>query len=237
VIIDAHVHLGQSSDFRLSARQLVSMMDRNSVSKAVAVPMASSQKHNERLLKELRHYSDRLVGFVWVNPRSLGTLGSLQDLGLLAGFGGFKLRSESDIFRIDDIRLLKPIFETARRLQKPIFIHSSGEGSFSDPNAIGRIAAAFPDVTIVIGHMGGGTYGTTRVGHKYSNIMLETSGPEDPRIVLEAVRTLGPERVVFGSDLPYCSQSEEIAKIEALSLPTKQKEMVMGKNAERILGL
>lgn len=237
MIIDAHVHLGRSSDFRLSARQLVSMMDRNRVHRAVAVPMASSQKHNERLLRELRSHSDRLVGFVWVNPRSLGTLRSLKDLGLLVEFGGFKLRSESDIFRIDDMRLLKPIFEAARSLQKPIFIHSSGEGSFSDPKAIGRIVAAFPDVTVIIGHMGGGTYGAIRVGRKHPNIMLETSGAEDPRIISEAVRTLGPERVVFGSDSPYCDQRGELEKIEALRLPTKQKEMLMGGNAERILGL
>ena len=237
MIIDAHVHFGRSGDFMLSARQLVSMMDRNKVHRAVAVPMASSQKHNEHLLRELRSYSDRLVGFAWVNPRSLGILRNLKDLGLLVEFGGFKLRSESDIFRIDDVRLLKPVFEAARGLQKPIFIHSSGERSFSDPKAIGRIAAAFPDVTVIMGHMGGGTYGAIRVGRKYPNMMLETSGAEDPRIISEAVKTLGPERVVFGSDLPYCDQREELEKIEALRLPTEQKAMVMGKNAERILGL
>jgi len=237
VIVDAHVHLGRSSDFRLSAKQLVSMMDRNRVHRAVVVPMASNQKHNERLLKELKSHLDRLVGFLWVNPRSPEMLRSLKDMGLLAGFRGFKLRSESDIFRIDNMRLLNPVLEVARGLQKPIFIHSSGEGSFSDPNAIGRVAAAFPDVTIIMGHMGGGTYGAIRMGRNHPNIILETSGAEDPRIISEAVRTLGPERVIFGSDSPYCDQREELAKIEALRLSTEQKEMVMGRNAERVVGL
>jgi len=237
VIVDAHVHLGRSYDLRLTAEQLISIMDRNRVHRAVAVPMASGQKHNKHLLNDLRSYSDRLVGLLWINPRVPTMMRSLKDFGLLDEFGGFKLRSESDLFRTDDGRLLKPIFEVARSLQKPVFIHSSGEGSFSEPAAIGRIAAAFPDVTIIMGHMGGGSYGALRVVRRCPNIMLETSGAGDPRVTFEAVRSLGPERVLFGSDLPYFDQREELAKIEALRLPAKQKEMIMGRNAERILKL
>jgi predicted TIM-barrel fold metal-dependent hydrolase len=234
MIIDAHVHLGWSSDYKLSARQLVLMMDRNRVDRAITVPMTSSWRHNKHLFEELRHHLDRLIGFIWVNPRSLGALISLSSQ---AGFGGFKLRSESDMYRMDDIRLLKPIFENARRLKRPIFIHSSGVGSASAPDAIAKIAAAFPDLTILMGHMGGGTREAIDVGCKHTNILFDTSGIEDPRVISWAVRVLGPERIVFGSDLPYCNQRSEIAKIEALDLPGEHKKMVMGGNAERVLGL
>lgn len=70
VIVDAHAHLGRSHDLTLNTKQLILIMDRSRVDRAVMVPMASGQKHNEHLLRELSRYSNRLVGSLWINPRT-----------------------------------------------------------------------------------------------------------------------------------------------------------------------
>lgn len=53
-------------------------------------------------------------------------------------------------------------------------------------------------------------------------------------ILREAVRTLGSERVLFGTDWPYKPTNIEVDKIFELDLSDRQLEDVLHRNAERI---
>ena len=53
-------------------------------------------------------------------------------------------------------------------------------------------------------------------------------------ILREAVRTLGSERVLFGTDWPYKPTNIEVDKIFELGLSDRQLEDVLRRNAERI---
>ena len=69
------------------------------------------------------------------------------------------------------------------------------------------------------------------------NLILETSAMPYPELIREAVERVGPERVVFGSDGPGCNPALELEKVRRLSLPASAESMVLGGNAERLLGL
>ena len=53
-------------------------------------------------------------------------------------------------------------------------------------------------------------------------------------ILREAVRVLGSERVVFGTDWPYKPSNIEVDKIYELGLTDSQLEDVFYRNAERL---
>lgn len=237
MIIDAHTHLGKKADanIRVTADHLLNIMDKNKIDKAVVTSLSSNLKHNKYVHDELKGHSDRLIGFYWINPRCAKTIRDLMDAVSLHGFRGLKLRPESDVFRINNLHLMNPIMEVAAKQKIPLLIHSSAESPFSLPTAIARIAEVFPEVTIIMGHMGAGSKDAITVAHKNPNIVLETSGVSASKSILEAVRVLGPKRIVFGSDFPYLDQLIERKKIEALKLPLEHKRLIMGANMAKIL--
>jgi predicted TIM-barrel fold metal-dependent hydrolase len=58
-----------------------------------------------------------------------------------------------------------------------------------------------------------------------------------PEKIADAVRSLGAERVVFGSDGPGCHPALELHKVRMLHLDAADEQAVLGGNAARLLGL
>ncbi len=241
VRIDAHVHLGRREAEEggrypmISSEHLITYMDRLGIDMSLATSLASGLRHNQYVQEAVVRHGGRILGFYWVNPRSAPGIEDMVRILTRGGFRGVKLRPESEGFRIDNLNLLAPIFEAVEGLGAPVYIHSSYESRLSAPEAVERVAEAFPDVPILIGHMGGGSWSAVRVAGRWENLYLETSGAKSPRVVLEAVRALGAERVVYGSDFPYLRPEAERAKIECLRIPEEDRELIMGRNMARIL--
>jgi predicted TIM-barrel fold metal-dependent hydrolase len=54
-------------------------------------------------------------------------------------------------------------------------------------------------------------------------------------VVEMAVRELGPERVVYGSDVGGRSFASQLAKVMGADIPDSAKELVLGGNLRRLL--
>ncbi len=70
------------------------------------------------------------------------------------------------------------------------------------------------------------------------NVSVDTSGGwYDSEMVEYAVRHLGRDRVLFGSDYPGRDYAPQKGRVEGTTLPQKVKERVLWRNAAEILGL
>ena len=99
------------------------------------------------------------------------------------------------------------------------------------------LARRFPGVTFVLGHSGIGNidfYALDLIGGE-PNILLETSGGYTC-VVEAALRELGADRVVFGSEYPLQQPAVEFAKFHALRISPEQWRRVAWDNAHRLLG-
>ncbi len=56
-------------------------------------------------------------------------------------------------------------------------------------------------------------------------------------MIAEFVRVIGPERVLFGSDVPFGTMRNELAKIVSLSLSARDKELIVSGNVIRLARL
>jgi predicted TIM-barrel fold metal-dependent hydrolase len=78
----------------------------------------------------------------------------------------------------------------------------------------------FPDVTLIIPHLGllgGYPLDFLKAFKNNSNVYFDTAlGSKD--MIFEFVRTIGPERVLFGSDVPFGTMRSELSKVTGLSL-------------------
>jgi len=68
-------------------------------------------------------------------------------------------------------------------------------------------------------------------------VFLETSLCNDINAIREAVKMLGPTKVIHGSDSPEPSFLLELKKIEVPLSDKKDRELVLGSNMTRILGI
>jgi predicted TIM-barrel fold metal-dependent hydrolase len=107
------------------------------------------------------------------------------------------------------------------------------------PEQVALLAEKMPNLKIVLGHMGTAAHALRAIdlASRYKNLYLETSLQQSPFRLPLAVREVGETRVLFGSAMPYSHQRTELLKIHVAELSPKQKSLILGENAKRLLGL
>lgn len=234
-IIDAHAHVGRFGSWAnvsASADEVLRKMDEAGVEKALLFA-----PDNEQVRRAVARNPKRFVGYVWPNPHDAGALPLVKEAVSKWGFRGIKLHPLVNAFLPTDEEVL-PIVEFARKQRIPVAIHS-GHPPFSLPWSIGELAEMYPDVRIVMLHMGHahGVYIKAAIdtARRFENIILETSGVSMHSKIREAVERVGEGRVVFGSDYPFHDYSVELQKVRVAGLTEGQKDLVLYGNAKKLL--
>jgi len=145
-------------------------------------------------------------------------------------------------------QMLYPLFEAARELSIPVYIHT-GEQPYSLPATVDFVAGAFPDVNIIIGHLGTQgemfTIEALLVVKSHDNVFVETSFAM-PHMLIEAIHSVGAERVIFGSSCPPLEPTHQLLNVEealtldppiGMNLSFEDTRKVMGGNLARLLNL
>lgn len=125
------------------------------------------------------------------------------------------------------------VFRTAERLGLPVMIHqgaiftSSGRLQDANPLLIDDVAIAFPDLRIVIAHLGHPwVFETAVVMRRHPNVYADTSAlPNRPSVLARALvaakeyGVLG--KVLFGSDSPMVAAGSAVAALERVVAHTQ----------------
>lgn len=143
-------------------------------------------------------------------------------------------------------RMLYPLFEAARKYNLPVLIHT-GEQPYALPATVDFVSGVFSDVPIIIGHLGTQgelyTMEALMVAERHPNVYLETSFAMG-HMLIEAVHSVGPERVIFGSNTPPLEPTQQLMMVEesltlappvGMGLAPQDVRKVMGGNLARLL--
>ena len=129
---------------------------------------------------------------------------------------------------------------------------SSGLLEYSHPLQVDRVATRFPNLTIVMAHMGNPwLIDCAAVLAKNQNVYADMSAffAENRSITahdvevfkqrMEQVRVFlySYEKFLFGTDYPLYSQKEYLGAVEALEMEQAEHEAVMHANAARLFGV
>jgi predicted TIM-barrel fold metal-dependent hydrolase len=234
-VIDAHTHIGSFGSWAglsCTTEELLTEMDSFEVEKAILFA-----PDNDSVKKAVDDNANRLVGYVWPNPHLPDSVDLVKMALRQWHFRGIKLHPLLDAFLPTD-EIVLPIMDVARKEKAIVAIHS-GHPPFSLPWSIGELAELYPDVRIVMLHMGHGhgvyIQAAINTARRHDNIILETSGMPMHTKIKEAVEKVGEERVVFGSDYPFHHYSVELQRIKVAQLTTRQLEMVLYRNAKALI--
>ncbi|TMA12316.1 MAG: amidohydrolase [Deltaproteobacteria bacterium] len=166
---------------------------------------------------------------------------------------GFHFHPIMGHFSVDDRRLY-PLWETINELQVPVMVDvgTTGMGAgmpgglgailrHAHPAAIDRLAADFPDLSIVAAHPGWPwTEEMIAVALHKGNVSWELSGWSPkyfPDALKRDIKGRLKDKIMFGSDYPSIAYDRLFREWQELGYSDELMEKIFHGNAERILGL
>ena len=253
MIIDAHVHIGRHmapwrgadvvEDIVATARDcgihrliVSSLGDTGYLQYPTPEEMRAANQH---VWEAVSRFPEAIGGLCYVSPEhpdtSLDEIRRCIEDGPFVGIKLWIARRASD-------PACDPILEAAARLGVPVLQHAWYKTTGNYPHEsnaadVAEMARRHPAATIQMAHLYGvGERGIQDVA-PYPNVLIDTSGGDPETGLLEyAVRCLGAERILFGSDAPGRDFSVQMAKVldASAGLSPYERDALLCGNAARI---
>lgn len=249
-IWDLHCHLatatGSTPERRLA--DLLRYADRMGISRlCVYMGMKFIQdpspkefrQQNDEVLEALKRWSHRAFGFVYVNPKYPQE--SVDEINRCIADGpmvGVKLW----VAMRAHAAALDAIVARAAELKAIVFQHTwmkvagnlPGE---STPMDLVALAARHPAAKLICGHSGGDWEQGIRAIRAAPNVWADLAGGDPVAGITEmAVRELGAERVLYGSDAAGRSFATQLAKVYGADVSDDAKRLILAENLKGLLG-
>jgi predicted TIM-barrel fold metal-dependent hydrolase len=252
--IDFHTHLGTSgpepSNEELARAERLAQT--HGIAKIVLLGNVTAQggpNPTEADISDLNTHTlavmDKLpqlfIGFCYLNPSHSEqfNLAEIERCVIKGGMKGIKLWIA---VKATDTRL-DHIMARAAALGVPVMHHAwykqtSYSFQESTPAEIANLARRWPQVTIVMAHLSGcRERGVTDIA-ELPNVYIDTSGSQpDAGMVEYAVKRLGAERVLYGSDWCLRDFGTQLGRVQGASLSDTERNLILYGNARRLLHL
>jgi predicted TIM-barrel fold metal-dependent hydrolase len=203
-------------------------------------------------------HSDRLIGFLSVDPTQLNWQAEMQDGHERLGLRGIKLLPMYAGFRPDD-ELLNPLWTYAQSHSLPVLLHtgttfiSQAPLEFTLPRHLDRVAARFPGVKLIMAHLGHPFEDEcVAVARKHPNVYADISAlhyrPFQLYHSLMLIQEYGIwDKILFGTDYPFTTVNATLDGLRNLNtmltgtnfprLDEQQIEAIIYRDSLQLLGL
>ncbi|MFV2068149.1 MAG: amidohydrolase family protein [Pirellulales bacterium] len=243
MIIDAHVHVGTSLFFHMDADEafLIRQADLAGFDRLFLTELDAlfydMRAGNDALAKRVANYPDRLLGYGSVPTPRLGAraVEEVRRCHEQYGFQGLKIYSHPEASIAEPGTL--PLLEAAAEYGMPVLAHTT-------PDECDYLMRHVPETRLLMAHMGGHPYAfgdwhrAVAVAKKHANLLLDTASSQIDNGMIEwAVAELGPEKILFGTDMPLLDPHTQLAKVSGADISDQAKARILGGNLAELLGL
>ncbi|MFQ5904128.1 MAG: amidohydrolase family protein [Candidatus Binatia bacterium] len=237
----------------LTLADFVQELDRTGIDKAVLLTVCwkgqPARQRNEATAEILRQYPDRFIGFASFDPNtSREAVDEVEHAIKGLGFAGVKTIAQNVELFYNDLHDY-PIYEKVQELGIPILFHTGPSflqtrSQYGDPMTIDDVAIDFPNMKIILAHMGmQGYMDAHSLLVRHPNVYADLSfWPLHPSyrslIPWSLLEETVPEKILMGSDFPVGqSPGEAVQAVRSLPVSEGFKSQILGENAARLLGL
>ncbi len=248
MIIDSHVHAPflKNGEVDKFIDELLKSMEIAGVQKTTLMPSGNFIPYRypnkediilqaEILSRISKEHPNAFFPLLYVSPTlPFNFLKEIVDKYILDGpITGIKLTIQ---MKASDIRL-KPFASYLERHNIPLLFHSwyktVTEFIFeSEPPDIAVLAKNHPELRILMAHLTGNKFKGVQDIKACPNILIDTSGSQPEAGHMEyALKELGADRILFGSDYPGRDIGTQLGRIESVDLSKEEKEKILYKNA------
>jgi len=257
-MIDVNAYLGHFAFRQLrhnTAAGLLRLMDRQGIERAVVSSAASityrnAQSGNEEVAAAVKGRRDRLIPFAVLNPAYAGWQYDLRICHRDLGMKGLRLYPRWHNYRLTDAACLE-LVHAATELRWPVSIPLRVEDRRQqswlvdvpdvEKDEIVALLKAAPKASFIL--MNGSGYVGSPLGRKESGLPANYSVEISSLTAVLAnelgqlLETLGPDRLVFGTGMPFHYPDPALLKLEVLEAAEEVKEKIRRGNAARLLEL
>ena len=237
-----------------SLEELLRNMDRDGVERSVICGFpwkdpGLCREGNDYLLSCSRQHPDRLIAFACL-PLSYPRLAKRELERCLSremrGIGELAFYRQE--FSLRDVQRLSAILQQLSERGIPLLLHTNEPvghdypgKSLKDLRSIYQLLLALPRVTIILAHWGGGFFFyelMPEVARAAQGVFYDTAASPflyRPQVYALAIKIIGPQRILFGSDYPLISPARYFAELKQSRLPGHVQAKIKGLNARRLL--
>lgn len=234
---------------------IVAMMNQQGVDKSVIFGfpwqnIETCRINNDYILKAVRSYPDRLIGFCCVDslhPEAADEVERCLKAGL-SGVGELAFYTSG----IDNrcLASLEPIMAMARWFDCPVMLHTNEPVGHQypgkSPNTLAQIYSLlrrFPENRIILSHWGGGIFFYAllkkEVRETLANVWFDTAASPylyRSEIYSQAIALAGEDKILFGTDFPLLDPGRYFKEMGQAGLSKSQMNSICGANAAKALG-
>ncbi len=241
MVIDIHCHAGTAEKLqapwttRADLSRYLERAEEAGIDKTVVFAITSDdyERANSEIAEIVSHHPDKLIGFARVHAER--DKGKIERL-LCRAVEDFRFRG----IKVHGAESLptREVCRAARDVGLPILVDIVGR-----VEVLPLLATEFPEVNFIIAHLGSFSDDwrvfqvIPNILAQYPNLYADTSGVRFFDYLLEAVRVAGARKILFGSDGPLLHPGLELKKIRLLKLSPEDEELILGGNAQRLLGI
>lgn len=232
-----HIRMSEAG----TPERLLELGDENGITNFVVHSVATGAKQvqsvNDFIASEVSKHPDRFIGFGTMHADYEDKCAEIDRMQAI-GLSGVKIHPDSQLFYVDDPRMFEIYDYIQGKL--PILVHCGDyRYDFDSPQRVRRVLDNFPKLTFIAAHFGG--WSVQDLALEY---LLDTGCYLDcsssmmylgAKRSAELIRLYGAERFLFGSDYPMWHPGEELQRFRSLGLSEKETELMLYRNAERIL--
>ena len=239
LIIDSHTHWGPSATMGIdvTTKELQRQQEESGVTHVVIMPFPSTAIENNEINVRVLEETKRIQNFIpYHYIRENYDSAGFNPIPT-AYFGGKwhwmrGVQDSASNYKVLEDKALPELVEKIDLTEKPVIFEEELEFTR-------KFVDLFPDSMLIIPHLGmlgGHPLDFLNSFKKHENIYFDTALASQ-NTILEFVKTIGPERVLFGSDVPFGSMKSELSKVLALPIPDADKECILSKNIIRLAHL
>lgn len=247
--IDSHNHVYLNGG---TPEKVVESMNRMGIERvAVSIPEGVTPEEfrnsNDKVLKAMKQFPDRIMGQCYINPAFLKE--ALKEIDRCLDSGMIQLGELYTLYKIND-PVYFPIVEKCIEKKIPLMTHARCDLGLWRPgyshvceappatsiaDDFADLSKRYPEAMIIHAHIGGGgdwEYMCKRL-RSAPGVYVDTSGSvTDEGMIDFALKSLGEDRLLFASDMNY---ETAVGKIMAANLTDNQRKKIFFDNYNSLL--
>ena len=219
---------------RAALADLAKWEDLAGIELAVVMPNPTPRPDNRALIETLGG-DPRWIPCAQVNPNDADAVDELRQAVVEGGCRMLKLMPA--IYNAPPCGpASRALLDVARELGIAVNIHSTGNNS--SPLEIGAAAKRYPEIAFIMDHMGyrnDGRYAVLAAEDNPNLYLGTTIASFEPSSIRAAIDAVGPERIIFGSNLPLLWPDLAMEAIRRGNFGREVEALIFGENLARVL--
>jgi len=245
VTYDANANVGptvyEDFEFEPTLSELKATFDAAGIDGGVVAPLKPPELDfaaaNERLADRLAE-REAFVGIARIDPR-VADAAEQAERALDDGLAGLKLHPWEESISITN-PMVAPVLDVANDRAVPVWIHAGYPG-VSHALSVRDVAQEYPSLPMVLTHgaqldiSGLSLTDALLLAEDTANTYFELSGVYRRDLIEDLVESVGPERVVFGTNAPYFHPTVEKSRVTTADISEEAASKVLGETIRNLL--